>query len=174
MFIEEPDRNSEKEFGLSMNTESRKVRLNLTQQPDCNFYVYDDNYGTDEEKYLVKLIYDKREELNVKYKEVYLIRNQKIMELFDKKGRRFEPDFLLFLGNGEKKSVYYQLFIEPKGKHIEDGDRWKEDFLLKLSSEQELSTLFENDKYLIYGLPFFQEKNKLEFQDSFEKIIYDN
>ncbi len=93
------------------------------------------------------------------------------MELFDfKKGRRFEPDYLLFLGNGKEKAKYYQLFIEPKGGHIESGDRWKEDFLLQIDTENKVVNLFENDKYLVYGLLIYQEKNKIKFQNELYKI----
>ena len=163
MYIEKPKEGSEQEFGLSMSTESRVARLDLSLE-DCEFYVYSDDYGTDEEKYLVKMIYDNLSKFTEKFDEVFLIRNQKIMELFDfKEGRRFEPDYLLFLGNGEEKAEYYQLFIEPKGGHIEDGDKWKEEFLLQIGTEKEVVNLFENDKYFVYGLPFYQEKNKVKF-----------
>ncbi len=94
------------------------------------------------------------------------------MELFDfKEGRRFEPDYLLFLGNGEEKAEYYQLFIEPKGGHIEDGDKWKEEFLLQIGEDKEIVSLFENDKYFVYGLPFYQENNKVEFIESMRLIL---
>jgi type III restriction enzyme len=76
----------------------------------------------------------------------------------------------LFLGKGSKKSEYIQLFIEPKGSHIEDGDRWKEDFLKEIGNEKEVKNLFEDDKYIIYGLPFYQENKKLEFMKALEKI----
>ncbi len=39
MYIEKPDEFSNREFGLSMSTESRVARLDLSSE-DCNFYVY--------------------------------------------------------------------------------------------------------------------------------------
>ncbi len=169
MYIEKPKDGSEQEFGLSMSNESNKIRLDLS---DKDWYVYNDDYGTDEEKYLVKLIHDNIGKFETKFKEIYLIRNQKILEIYDfDKGRRFEPDYLLFLGNGKAKADYYQLFIEPKGGHIEEGDKWKEDFLLELKEEKGIVNLFEDDKYIIIGLPFFQESKKLEFKKALSEKI---
>lgn len=169
MYIEKPEDTSEKEFGISMSTEQTKIPLDLSES-QCDFYVYSDDYGTSEEKYLVKMIYDQQEKISKGFDEMFLIRNQKIMEIFDfDEGRRFEPDYILFLGKGSKKAEYLQLFIEPKGAHIEDGDRWKEDFLKKIGNEKEIKNLFEDDKYIIYGLPFYQEAKKLEFIKILEK-----
>jgi len=169
MYIEKPKDGSEQEYGVSIINDSHRIRLDLS---DKDWYVYSDDYGTDEEKYLVKLIHDNMDKFEAKFKEVYLIRNQKIVEIYDfKQGRRFEPDYLLFLGNGKAKADYYQIFIEPKGRHIEDGDKWKEEFLLEIKEEKGVLNLFEDDKYVIVGLPFFQEDKKLEFKKSLgEKI----
>lgn len=171
IYIEKPKDGSEQEFGLSMSSESNKVRLDLS---DKDWYVYSDDYGTDEEKYLVKLIHDNIDKFRSKFKEIYLVRNQKIVEIYDfKQGRRFEPDYLLFLGNvnNKQKSIYYQIFIEPKGSHIEAGDKWKEDFLLEIKERKDVLNLFENDNYIIIGLPFFQEGRKLEFKKVFNEKI---
>ena len=169
MYIEKPKDGSEQEFGVSIINDSNRIKLDLS---DKDWYVYSDDYGTDEEKYLVKLIHDNIGKFETKFKEIYLIRNQKIIEIYDfEKGRRFEPDYLLFLGNGKSKGSYFQIFIEPKGRHIEEGDKWKENFLLKIKAEKEVVNLFEDDKYIIVGLPFYQEDNKLEFKKSLgEKI----
>lgn len=63
--------------------------------------MYDDNYGTTEEKSFIK--YFKTEikpKLDQKNLEYYVIRNERFSELaiysFDK-GKRFEPDYLLFI-----------------------------------------------------------------------------
>ena len=170
MYIEQPAAFSNKEFGRSMKKESRNP-LDLSR---ADFYAYDDDYGTDEEKHLVRMIYDNRSQFSRKYKEFHLLRNQKIMELFDfEKGRRFEPDYLLFLGTteGEKTAHYYQLFIEPKGEYLEDGEKWKEDFLGEIKLANEVMELFENEKYTVYGLPFYRESQKLTFQKELENLI---
>ncbi|MDA0976741.1 MAG: hypothetical protein O3C38_05400 [Proteobacteria bacterium] len=53
------------------------------------------------------------------------------MKLFSfEGGQGFEPDFILFLKKrGGGKELVYQVFVEPKGSHIADNDRWKESFL---------------------------------------------
>ena len=34
--------------------------------------------------------------INKKYEDIYLIRNERVVKIYDKDGRRFEPDFILF------------------------------------------------------------------------------
>lgn len=64
------------------------------------WYVYNDNYGTGEEKAFVKYFKGIFKDLRSKYDEIYFVRNERIPALaiyeFDT-GERFEPDFLLFL-----------------------------------------------------------------------------
>jgi len=170
MFIAKPSVGSDQEFGRSMSTESRNDLLfNLS---DKNWYVFSDDYGTDEEKYLVKFIAERMTHLLNTFREVFLIRNQKIVEIYDfEQGRRFEPDYLLFLGDGKKESSYIQLFIEPKGGHIEDSDKWKEEFLLTIKKENEVLNLFQNDKYNVFGLPFYKESTKQAFDKALSKLI---
>ena len=40
-------------------------------------------------------------------------------------GQGFAPDFVLFLKDKKGKKLSYQIFIEPKGKHIAGTDDWK-------------------------------------------------
>lgn len=169
LFIKTPTSGSAQEFGRSMSSESPTVLLDLR---DKEWYIYSDDYGTDEEKYLVRFIAERIEKLSTLFSNIHLIRNQKIVELYDfKEGRRFEPDYLLFLGNGDKKMDYLQLFIEPKGAQLEDSDRWKEDFLKEIKQENSIVNLLENDRYNIFGLPFYQERNKIDFEKAFDEII---
>lgn len=77
----------------------------------------------------------------------------------------------MFLGNGKAKADYYQIFIEPKGSHIEENDKWKEEFLLDIKTEKGIINLFEDDNYLIVGLPFFHEDKKLEFKKCLSEKI---
>ena len=172
MYIEEPKSGSQQEYGRSMRLETTDPHLDLSLE-ECNFYVYDDDYGTSEEKNLVKMIFDYRQKFSKEYSEFYLIRNQKIMALFDfDSGRRFEPDYLLFLGNEKTdRWLYYQLFIEPKGRHIEDGDRWKENFLNKLNTKKKKVDLLENEHYHIYGLPFYQSDRELDFKRKLQEVV---
>ena len=173
--IEEPREGSRQERGLSMSGIRSSAGL-LTDIPlnlaNEDWYVYSDDYGTDEEKYLVKFIYDIKDKLQIVFKEIYLIRNQKLLDLFTfKKGNRFEPDYILMLGDGKSKANYLQLFIEPKGQQLERGEEWKQEFLLEIKQENEVVNLFEDDKYKIFGLPFYQENRKVDFKDKLKELI---
>jgi type III restriction enzyme len=60
--------------------------------------------------------------------------------------------------------------LEPKGKHLQQIDKWKEDFLLEIEqSHQALTgvsstTTYSNDEYKIVGLEFYnQSKNAAHF-----------
>ena len=80
------------------NCSNEEYRLDLTNE---SWYVFNDNYGTSEEKLFVKYfkthIEPKLKEKNLEY---YVVRNERIPELaiysFEA-GERFEPDFLLFV-----------------------------------------------------------------------------
>jgi len=175
IIVEEPKEGSSQERGLSMNGIvssaglTTDIPLNLASE---EWYVYGDDYGTDEEKYLVKFIYDIKNRLQTAFSEVYLIRNQKLLELYSfRKGNKFEPDYILMLGDGKSKANYLQLFIESKGHQLEKNDEWKQEFLLEIKEENEIVNLFENDKYKIFGLPFYQESRKVEFKDRLKELV---
>ena len=95
-----------------------------------------------------------------------------MLDLFTfKKGERFEPDYILMLGDGKSKANYLQLFIEPKGQQLENKDEWKQEFLLEIKQENKIINLFEDDKYKIFGLPFYQESKKIDFKDKLEELV---
>ena len=71
------DNTGDKEFGMGMQeTTNMDLRLNLTDQ---DWYIYDDNYGTSEEKYFVKFIYSALEKLRKRYDTIYLLRNERAL-----------------------------------------------------------------------------------------------
>ena len=84
------------------------------------WYVYNANYGTGEEKAFVSMFARRFENLSQKFKNIYLIRNEREIKIIDKLGRSFEPDFILFCKQKEDLELTYQVFIEPKGR---DRDR---------------------------------------------------
>ena len=102
-----------------------------------------------------------------------MLRNERIFKIFRfSDGKAVEPDFVLFLTDKEsKKSLSYQLFVEPKGQHLIKNDQWKEDFLKEIESQYHIDTLVESDKYKIYGMPFYNEDiRKDEFKRAFYRI----
>lgn len=164
-------------IGQSQNTNSNKnYQLSLF---DMDWYVYNDNYGTSEEKLFIKYfnreIKPKLEEKGVKF---FLIRNERIPDLAIysfSDGERFEADFLLFVEKTKSdKNVNFQLFIEPKGEHLLDKDAWKEKFLLQIDKNHRIENtiLTSNNDYMILGLPFYNEKiRKLGFDKAINKWI---
>ena len=109
-----------------------------------------------------------------KYSDIRLIRNECQVSIFDfNNGRRFEPDFLLFLKNRDSDEYEYtQVFIEPKGKHLLENDRWKEEFLLQLEQKSIPTVEFKTDgKYKIWGLHFYSHGMRdKEFREDMENL----
>jgi type III restriction enzyme len=146
---------TDKEYGRSQkDTDDNELRIDLSRK---GWYAFTDNFGTSEEKHLVKYIDKAYEKLQKKYKDIYLVRNEGHFKLYSFEGGRvFEPDFVLFLT--EKKydiSIYYQVFLEPKGEHLFEHDKWKEDFLLQLRSKHKIKQLWRSKNYVVWGMPFF-------------------
>jgi len=168
------DDTGDKEFGWGMR-ESRNMELILDLQGQ-DWYVYDENYGTSEEKHFVKFIYSAIEKLKRRYDTIYLLRNERLFQIYRfSDGRAIEPDFVLFLIEKDSgKSIMYQLFIEPKGVHLLTEDKWKEDFLKEIEKEYKLPALamYEGKEFKLYGLPFYNEQlTKAEFERSFSQFL---
>lgn len=155
---------SQAEFGLSQKNVAETQYFE--DLDNLNWYAYDDNFGTSEEKLLVRLIKDLMTELEEKWTDIYLLRNEKAVRIYSfDKGQAFEPDFLMFANDKETGNVSWQIFIEPKGSQFLDADNtfknskegWKQEFLHQISERDEARTLVDDDRYRIVGLPFFNE-----------------
>jgi type III restriction enzyme len=161
----------EKQVGVPQtNNTNQGFSLDINAQ---DWYAHTENYGTDQEKYLVKCIAGYMEKLQVKYEQVYLLRNEKIYKIYNfDDGMAFQPDFILFLETNSGEQKFYQVFIEPKGEHLFENDKWKEDCLKSLRSKVKLETLLANDKYNILGMPFYNEtKSKVLFEENFKTSL---
>ena len=76
------------------------------------------------------------------------------------------------VGREKTNTMHYQVFIEPKGGHLLKQDQWKEDFLLRLQVESVIDQLWKDRKYVVWGLPFYNEALRLtEFKSGFDKIV---
>jgi type III restriction enzyme len=135
-----------------------------------SWYVYNANYGTSEEKNFVNLFSRRFEGLNHKFEDIYLIRNEREIKIFDKLGRAFEPDFLLFCKQRNGDHLSFQVFIEPKGNHLMGHDKWKEDFLKEIRDEQKTIKI-HTDTYLITAVPFYNYNNENEFKTLLEETL---
>lgn len=134
------------------------------------WYVYNANYGTSEEKQFVELFSRRFEGLNQKFENIYLIRNERELKIFDKQGRAFEPDFLLFCKQRDGDQLTFQVFIEPKGNGFIAKDKWKEDFLEEIRAEKKTIEI-HTDKYLITAVPFYNYANENEFKTTLESTL---
>ncbi|CAD5931800.1 Putative type III restriction-modification system HindVIP enzyme res [Planktothrix rubescens] len=134
------------------------------------WYVYNANYGTSEEKKFVELFARRFEGLNQKFENIYLIRNEREIKIFNKLGRAFEPDFLLFCKQRDGEQITFQVFIEPKGEFLKGSDQWKEDFLQEIRTKQRTIQIY-TDTYLITAVPFYNYHNENEFKTNLEHTL---
>lgn len=160
------------EFGRSQkNPANMNYALDLSSK---DWYAYNDNFGTSEEKALVKYIDGIMPKLEEKYNEIYLVRNEKDVRIFSfDEGRVFEPDYVLFLrlkGAGDKYDNL-QIFIEPKGNQLLKTDSWKEDFLKQVHEMGEVRWMTATNDYQIWGLPFYNEEREIRFNDAFASAL---
>jgi type III restriction enzyme len=153
------------EFGVSMKTpKDPKYTLDLEK---VKWYAYNDNFGTSEEKALVKYIEGIMPKLEEKYDDVYLVRNEKDVRIYSfDTGQAFEPDYVLFLRVKGTTDKYdnLQLFIEPKGGHLLASDKWKNDFLKQIKNKANITWSTKADNFQIWGIPFFNESANTEFE----------
>ncbi len=142
--------------GTSQNDASAGAnRLDLSAE---DWYVFNDNYGTSEEKAFVRYFKDYVDTLRSKYDKIYLLRNERQIHLYSfEGGERFEPDYILYLCKNRRDSVeQLMVFVEPKGTHLIDSDKWKEDFLLELKDKSiPVISFLDDNEYRIWGFHFF-------------------
>lgn len=160
-------------IGISQNDNSVPIawKMDLSKE---DWFAFEDNYGTSEEKAFVAYFKEYVKDLKDKYDKVYLVRNERQLAIYSfDGGERFEPDYLLFL-HLPKQEGYEQLqiFIEPKGTHLVEKDSWKEDFLLQLESRAIPVTKFADDNnYKIWGFHFFNRDVRMsEFESDMKKL----
>lgn len=167
------DLNDKNGMGVSQNSPNvdAKYRLDLSKE---DWYAFNDNYGTSEEKSFVKYLSTIVEKLKENYSKVYLLRNEQEFSIYSfNTGDKFEPDYVLFLcKNDTTNPLYCQIFIEPKGNQLLKTDEWKNEFLKKIHDEGKPVVKFVDDNnYEIWGLPFYNEDNNMkEFTESLEEF----
>jgi len=163
---------TKQEFGIAQSeTANSELSLDLSKR---DWFVFNENYGTEEEKYFVRYLDMMIDDLQKKYDDVYLLRNEKHFKLYSfDDGRAFEPDFLLLLIKKEQDlELTYQVFIEPKGGHLVENDAWKQDFLLDLKANHHIDQVWQGKEFIAWGLPFYNnESKKAEFVPAFEQLL---
>lgn len=160
-------------IGVSQNDSSirNEWKLDLSRE---DWFAYNDNYGTSEEKAFVAYFKRHYERLKSVYDTVYLVRNERQFHLYSfNEGERFEPDYVIFLQKKKDKGYeQIQVFVEPKGNHLIEQDEWKERFLLQIEKEgKTVITLHDDNEYKIRGIHFYNEEQRLnEFNSDFKKM----
>ncbi len=175
-FYREPLRkyfkNKKLAFSVNQNTTAETgkptMRNDIPQEyfVDLNkadWYAYNENYGSSEEKFLVKYFHDNIEDLKERFKNIYLLRNERFFKLYRfSDAKATEPDFVLYMTDkNSDDEVIYQLFIEPKGDHLLYNDEWKEQFLQEIEKEAVIE-LYESQQYKLIGMPFYNKVNREE------------
>lgn len=148
-----------------------EYRLDLSKE---DWFVYEDNFGTLEEKAFVAYFKSCVPALKKKYETVYLVRNERQLHLYSfDRGERFEPDYLLFLRASGEEKTQLQIFIEPKGTHLLEKDRWKEEFLLQIEKIASPVALYDGDcAYGLRGFHFFnRDKRSAEFEADLQSLL---
>jgi type III restriction enzyme len=174
MMVSEPEEDSKKQYGKSMTGNSRQeFKMNVA---DADWYIYDENFGTSEEKYFIKYLEQAMTLLKQKYTDIYLLRNEKLFKIYDfNDGAAFEPDFVLFMKEKKtERKLSYQLFIEPKGDGYIAKDQWKQDFLNEINIKakvKKVELLYEDEKFKIFGLPFYNYQTRQKFETKFKEVL---
>lgn len=138
------------------------------------WFVYNEAIVDKLERSLIELVQGYVEELQNKYKDVYLIRSDERntkLKLHEFAGdvshyAGFLPDFVLYLAN---ESYIYQIYIEPKGTQLLDQDQWKEDLLTSISPES-VDVIGENDKVKLYGVKFYVAGDSRKVRDMIRSV----
>lgn len=160
-------------LGYSQNDSSVPVawKIDLSKE---DWFAFEDNFGTSEEKAFVAYFKAYVSELKKKYDKVFLLRNERQLYIYSfEGGERFEPDYVLFLhSNKEDGYEQLQVFIEPKGTHLLEKDSWKEKFLLELENKAVATKIFVDDnKYRIWGFHFYNEACRMtEFATDMSRL----
>lgn len=140
------------------------------------WFVYNEAIVDKLERSLIELIQGYVEELQNKYKDVYLIRSDERntkLKLHEFAGdvshyAGFLPDFVLYLAN---ESYIYQVYIEPKGTQLLEQDQWKEDLLTSISPES-VDVIGENDKVKLYGVKFYVAGDARQVRNKIQNIAF--
>ena len=114
-------------------------------------------------------------ELRKKYNKVYLVRNEREFHLYSfEGGERFEPDYVLFLQRPNNDGFeQLQIFIEPKGDHLLEKDKWKEAFLLQMKEMAiPVKKYVDDNKYRIWGFHFFNKNHRaMPFSEDMASLL---
>ena len=154
-----------KQISVEEDAESYNLEKELIKK---DWYILNAFYGTSEEKSLVNFLKGRMDNFKDQYEEVYLLRNEEVYKIYNfEDGTGFMPDFLLFLKT-KNENLYYQVFIEPKGSHLLEKDKWKDNFLKEISEKYNAKRILraEDRNYRLVGLPLYNKASEPKFSES--------
>ena len=166
---------TDKRLKLGANTQRAADDAQFTHFVSAkDWYAFNTLHGTSEEKAFVRMLARMIETLEETYQDIYLLRNEGHFAIYNfADGQAFQPDFVLFLRNKNGEESSYQLFIEPKGKHLQAHDAWKVEFLKEICAQFGSRKLTENRDYRLIGVPFYNNENENEFREALEEALVD-
>lgn len=148
-------------------------RIDTHSMKGKDWFVYTDAIMNNLEYNMVQLMENFIHQLQLKYKDIYLIRNDekatrfKLTEFNGPRG--FMPDFILYLSN---EDFVYQIYMEPKGEDRVKEDAWKEEMLEAINGS-DIELIGENESVKLMGVRFYNEKNRRVFIDDLSEKIND-
>ena len=138
-----------------------------------SWFGFDSAYCTSEEKNLVHLLSRKIPEMREQHDNIYLLRNEGHFTLYNfADGRGFKPDFAMFLRDKKGKTLVYQIFLEPKGSHLQAHDRWKAKFLDEITAKFGGKLLAgAGNRFRLVGLPFYNSESENDFMEKLDAAL---
>ncbi len=172
-YISNPDGEGD---GVSQNAAAVRPEWKIDLANE-DWFVFNDNYGTSEEKSFVAYFKSYVDELKKEYDKVFLVRNERQLVLYSfVGGERFEPDYLMLLQKRNATGFeQFQIFVEPKGTQLLNDDNWKDEFLRQIEARGVPKKTFADDnEYKVIGFPFynFESTDRMkDFSAAFERFV---
>jgi len=128
-------------------------------------YVYNANYGTTEEKAFIDLFYRRFDwRFKLKFKHVYILRNELDFKIYLPNGDGFQPDYVIFCIDYDDMTT--QIFVEPKGAHLIASQQEKANFLKKMREDK-----ISIENILLTSPDFFNYDSENDFKKQFESLL---
>ncbi|OBX06381.1 hypothetical protein QV08_10375 [Gallibacterium salpingitidis] len=168
------------EIKVEDSTDNISQKITAKNMIGKKWFVYDNAVLNQLEHQMLSDMHEVISKLEVKYRDVYLIRNDersssfKLTEFDGVRG--FMPDFILILSN-DNEQTFYQVILEPKGEPYYLQDKWKENMLEQMNGEDII--IEESDRVRLVGVKFYRQFNDgttdftQEFFDDLAKKIFD-
>ena len=163
------------EESKELNIPRGNERINPQQEivADADWYVYDANYGTSEEKAWIqkfKNIYNEHKwKFLYKFEFVYMMRNEEWLRIVNIADAWLQTRLRPFCKERDTGTIH-QIFCEPKGEGFRDGDEWKELLLKDLRKDDFSGTSLDVDgvQYIVSGTDLYTQRvTKMKLKNNY-------